>query len=82
MRVLWIVNMFLPELAEHIGIQTSASGTWMIDLSNGISQSGEIELAVACIYGKSFQKIELNNKIYYLIPGNGKKMLFYNKDTK
>ena len=81
MKVLWIVNMVLPELAKHLGVQTSASGTWMIDLSNGLSKQENVELAVACVYGKKFQKIELNKKIYYLIPGGGKKMLFYNKST-
>ncbi len=82
MKVLWIVNMLLPELAEHLGVQTSPSGTWMIDLSNGISKSDEVELAVACVHGKEFKKIELNNKIYYIMPGGGKSMLFLNKSTK
>lgn len=80
-KVLWIVNMVLPELAEHLNVQTSPSGTWMIDLSNGISNQEEIQLAVACVHGKTFKKIELNKKIYYLIPGDGKKLLFLNTDT-
>lgn len=81
MKVLWVVNMLLPELAEHLGVQTSPSGTWMIDLSNGISKDEDVELAVACVYGKAFKKIELNNKTYYIIPGGGKNLLFYNSDT-
>ncbi len=79
MNVLWIANMLLPEVAEHLGVKTSPSGTWMIDLSNKIAEKDEITLAITCVYGNEFKKIELNDKIYYLIPGNGKKLLFYNK---
>lgn len=31
--VLWIINMVLSELANHLGIKTGNSGTWMFDLS-------------------------------------------------
>lgn len=81
MRVLWIVNILLPELANHLGVQTSPSGTWMIDLSNKIAESENVQLAVACIYGDTFRKIEYNNKTYYLIPGSGKQLLFYNNKS-
>ena len=80
MKVLWIVNMVLPELAEHLGVQTSPSGTWMIDLSNKIAEDENVELAVACVYGKTYRCIELNDKKYYLIPGGGKRMLLYSND--
>lgn len=80
MKVLWIVNIVLPELAEHLGVQTSPSGTWMIDLSNKIAEDSNVELAVACVYGNEFKCVELNNKKYYLIPGSGKQMIFYNKN--
>lgn len=79
-RVLWIANMVLPVLANHLNIKTSASGTWMEDLSQKISELKDIKLAVACVYGNEFKKVEVENIIFYLIPGNGKTMLFYNKD--
>ncbi len=81
MKVLWIVNTLLPEIAKHLGVQTSPSGTWMIDLSNQLAENDNIELAVACICGDTFRKIEFNNKIYYMIPGGGKQLLFYNKKS-
>lgn len=81
MKILWIVNMLLPELASHLGLTTSPSGTWMIDLSNKIAESYDVELAVACVQGNEFKKIELNNKIYYIIPGGGKQLLFYNNKS-
>ncbi len=80
MKVLWIVNMLLPDAAGHLGVKTGASGTWMINLSNEIAESQEIELAIACVYGNEFKDFTVNNIRYFCIPGNGRTMLFYNKD--
>lgn len=79
MRILWITNMVMPKLADFLAIETGSSGTWMIDISEKLSQKSDIRLAIACVYGKSYRKIELNNITYYLLPGNGKNMLFYTK---
>lgn len=80
MRVLWIVNMVFPILAKELNIKTGVSGGWMFDLSKQISESPDTELAVACVYsGNTFQKCNINNITYYLLPGGGKKLLFYSK---
>ncbi len=78
-RVLWIVNMVMPDLAEHLGIQAGFSGTWMIDLSHRLIGSGECELAIAAIYGDRMEKYEVNGITYYTIPGTSKNMLLYTK---
>lgn len=80
MKVLWIVNMLLPDAAEHLGVKTGLSGTWMINMSRELADSGEVELAIACIYGNEFKDFTVNNIRYFCIPGNGKTMLFYNED--
>lgn len=80
MKVLWIVNMLLPEAAEYLGVKTGFSGTWMINLSREIAQSGDVELAIACIHGNEFKDFTVNNIRYFCIPGNGKTMLFYNEN--
>lgn len=79
MKVLWIVNMLLPDAAEYVGVKTGTSGTWMINLSSEISKSEEIELAIACVYGSEFKEFTVNNIKYFCIPGNGKTMLFYDE---
>ena len=79
MKVLWIVNMLLPDAAEYLGVKTGFSGTWMINMSRELSESGEVELAIACVYGDEFKDFTLNNIRYFCIPGNGKTMLFYNE---
>ncbi len=79
MRVLWIANMVLPDLAEHLGIQAGSSGTWMFDISRQLADKPEVDLAVACVYGDTYKKISVNGITYYLLPGSGKNMLFYTK---
>lgn len=71
--------MVMPELADYLGIQTGSSGTWMIDISQKLSQLSDCQLAVASVYGDSFRKEVVGNITYYLLPGNGKNMLFYTK---
>lgn len=79
MKILWIVNMLLPAAAEHLGVQTGTSGTWMIDISDKLAVRTDVDLAVACVYGKEFKKIEYKNITWYLLPGTGRNMINYTK---
>lgn len=79
MKILWIVNMLLPDAANYLNVKTGTSGTWMFNLSKELSKDNNIELAVACVYGDKFRDFTVNNIRYFCIPGNGKTMLFYNK---
>lgn len=79
MRILWIVNMLLPDAADYLKVSTGISGTWMIDISKKLASDDDIQLAIACVFGDDFKKIKLNNITYYLLPGTGKNMLFYTK---
>ncbi len=80
MKVLWIVNMVLPKLAKELGISHGTSGTWMYDISERLSQYEDVELSIACVHGNEFKKVKVDNITYYCLPGNGKSMLFYNKE--
>lgn len=77
MKVLWIVNMVLPELAQHLGIQPGPSGTWMDDISKMLRADERVDLAVATVHGDSFRQIEAGDIRWYLLPGSGKTMLIY-----
>lgn len=77
--ILWIVNMVLPDLAQHLGVKTGHSGTWMIDLSRKLVDQEGCRLAIACIYGDKLQRYEINGIIYYTLPGTPKDMYFYAK---
>ena len=45
MRVLWIVNMVLPDAAKALNIKTSFSGSWLVDPLKSLSEDDQIELA-------------------------------------
>ncbi len=79
MRLLWIVNILFPDAADHLGVQTGSSGTWMIDISHMLAKQKNTELAVACVYGKEFRKFKVSGITYYCLPGNGRNMLNYTK---
>lgn len=80
MKILWIVNMLLPEAADCLGVKAGFSGTWMINLSKQLAATPEIDLAIACIHGEKFRDFMVDNTRYFCIPGNGKTMLFYHPE--
>lgn len=84
MRILWITNMLLPDIAYHINKNVGArrGGTWLDNWLNEIRNSSDIELAVASISGKNFLDETINGVRYFVIPGNGKTMLLYNKNLQ
>lgn len=79
MRILWIVNMVLPRLAEYLGIKHGLSGTWMYDIADKLDKDDNVEFAVACVYGKTFGRHHVGNTTYYCLPGAGRQMIFYQK---
>ncbi len=82
MKVLWIVNMVFPAVAAKIGLQTSASGGWLLDLARGVADDPEVELAVMTYYsGSSFQDIRVDGIRHLLFPGGGKRLLYNNPKT-
>lgn len=83
MKVLWVVNMVFPEVAELIGKTTSASGGWLLDLSHGVAAYDDIELGIMTYYsGNEFKDITVNGIRHFLFPGGGKRLLFYTKKTE
>lgn len=81
MNVLWIVNMVFPVVAKEIGISTSSSGTWLLDLADRVSASGEVKLNIMTYYNGPFRDLEIDGIRYILFPGGGKRLLLDNKKT-
>ncbi|RJR26636.1 glycosyltransferase [candidate division WWE3 bacterium] len=76
MKILWCVNILLPDVAKAIGAPLTPLGGWMVSLSSDLAKIDGINLAVATIYsGNELKRIEVNNITYYLIPGGQKAML-------
>ena len=82
MKVLWIVNMVFPEVAQKLKLSTSTSGGWLLDLAKGVSENSDVELGVMTYYsGKEFVDIVHNNVRYFLLPGGSKRLLYKNRKT-
>lgn len=82
MKILWIVNIIFPEVADELKIPRGLSGGWLLDLADGISSNPEFNLAIASIYnGSDFRTYQFGRKTFFLIPGGGKKKMFYSKSN-
>lgn len=79
MKILCIVNNVMPKLAEKTGLNGSASGSWLIDITDRLSVDSNVELAIATVGGNIFNKTQIDGVTYYLLPGTGKNLLFYTK---
>lgn len=79
MRVLWITNILFPAPCQVLKLQSPVVGGWMYASAKTLmAQADDLELAVATVYdGASFQKMELNNICYYLLPLSGDKAKYH-----
>lgn len=83
MKILWITNFTLPEVAEVTKVGTVTSGGWLIDLSKRISKDKNIELYIASFYnGKEIKYVKVEGRTHILIPGRSKAMNFSNYKSK
>ena len=82
MKVLWITNMVLPNVAKAIGISTSVSGGWLTDYANKLASSEQIEFATM-----TYANVKEDLDVYveggrnFIFAGGGKKLLLDSKQT-
>lgn len=82
MKILWIVNMVLPDAAKALGVRTSFSGSWLVDPLKKLSEDPDTELATMTYgYVKKPEVITVNGVRHYVFPGAGKRLLFTSKKT-
>lgn len=83
MKILWVLNMMLPDAAQAVGKKTTASGTWLLDYVNSIKSDDEIQLATMTYASVSKLEIVTVEGIrHYIFPGGGRKLLFSSKQTE
>ena len=80
MKILWITNIILPPLCEHLELHIPVVGGWMYSSLKRLKESTpDSQFTVATVWqGKDFKKIEVDGIIYYLLPLKGKSMTKYN----
>lgn len=82
MKILWIVNMVLPDAAKALGVKTSFSGSWLVDPLKKLSEAPDVELATMTYgYVEKPEVITVNRVRHYVFPGAGKRLLFNSKKT-
>ena len=69
MKVLWIVNIILPEPSNAIGMPTPVVGGWLFNTAEQLRNVDDISLAIATTYsGKEIMEININGIAYFLLP--------------
>lgn len=66
MKVLWLTNLLMPDMATALGRSPSPRQGWMPALADALVESTSVELAVAtAVQGQSFHKEIVRNVKYY-----------------
>ncbi|XRG77807.1 glycosyltransferase family 4 protein [Rossellomorea sp. GAMAL-10_SWC] len=70
MKILWITNQPIPNIANKIGVNTGNGGGWLVELSNQLSANSDIELCIAFPASKSTELISgtVDSISYYAVP--------------
>lgn len=69
MKILWLVNIVMPELAEHLRQTSTVFGGWLIGAMNAVRTAGHH--LVICTTRDNLTlcgRYDVNNVTYYIIP--------------
>lgn len=69
MKILWLVNIIMPELAEHLGGKPSVFGGWLTGALEAIRKSENDLVIVTNNSNKRPGKYVVNGIIYYITAG-------------
>ena len=72
MRVLWVVNHYMPDLAKKLDLSSPISGSWLVEASKALSEKHE--LIIVCPSKQESGRIKIGKITYYTI-----KMSFVDK---
>ena len=82
MKVLWIVNMVLPKVAEELQLVTSTSGGWLTDYADKLSADPNVELATMTYANvKNDMDVMASGIRNFIFAGGGKRLLFDHPKT-
>ena len=82
MKILWILNMVLPNVASTLKLRTSVSGGWLVDYANKLAHDKNIEIATMTYANvPNFMCADADGIKNYIFPGGGKRLLFSSKKT-
>lgn len=65
MKILWLVNIIMPELAQHLGQKPSVFGGWLTGAMKAVRESGN-ELVICTTAKDHIGRWEVNGVTYYI----------------
>ena len=69
MKILWLVNIVMPELAEHLGEKPSVFGGWLSGALEAIRSNGhELVVCTSRTGTDKTSRYSVNGVTYYLFP--------------
>lgn len=69
MKIAWLINIVMPEVADRLGLWKTSLGGWLIGQLNGIKETNnELHIISVSKDITELQKIKIDNVHYYLIP--------------
>ena len=70
MKILWLVNIIMPELAEHLGRKSSVFGGWLIGALNAARKAGH-ELVICATEPRADVLFsDVSGVRYYIVPSD------------
>ena len=71
MKILWLVNIIMPELAEHLGQKPSVFGGWLTGAMNAVREAGHELVICATEPRADVLCIDVSGVRYYIAPSGG-----------
>lgn len=72
MKILWIVNIILPEVSKDLNLPKNSLGGWLIGLSSQLVIDPDIELHIATVDSKIKYSKKINNIHYHILDNSTK----------
>lgn len=80
MKILWITNHFLPDIAQVLNKKKPLSGSWLVESSKILSLNKDVQLYIACPSNEDINYYNINGIGYYSFESNKKD--FFVKPSK
>lgn len=68
MKILWLVNIIMPELAEHLGRKPSVFGGWLAGAMNAVREAGHELVVCATERRDEVRCSDVSGVRYYVVP--------------
>ncbi len=68
MKILWLVNIVMPELAEHLGLKPTVFGGWLIGAMNAVRDAGhDLIICTTTDEPKQCGRYDVKGVTYYTV---------------